>query len=746
MVEAFFKLVLTTSLYASVVGVVLLTLKAVLKNKINPKWHYIIWIVLILKLLIPFGPQSAVSLFNTIPHMPEQTNFTQMYEEYQQNYNIIQESGDKTYLPTTRGVKNSSLKLAPTAQKALPYIWLVGVALMLGWLLLTNYLLNRKIKRSALPITESINTIFEDCKKKMGLKGGIQVVIQNVIHTPSLFGVFNPKILISPESLKLSEKEISYILLHELAHYKRKDLIANHLLLLLQSIHWFNPIIWYCFKRLRQDMEVAADEQVLKLLESGEQKEYGKALLSVLEKLSFTKLAPRLIGMVDDKKNIEERIKMIKMVDFFRRRRKTSITIGILCVAVLSSMLLTNGLTKSNSEEVQTKTTAKDKDIKEDKTPSNNTLLKLATRPEKYSLAMSSTPGIRITPEYTGIAAKVEYSTTAGTLLTWGSPDGKITQHGQKVELPLDTPVYWSPLMDGEAKTPDIIEVKATVLDNYGALSQKSVNIKYDSTNYVYTVMQPDDITNAETTNSQSQKPKSIEEAVSQAVKKQRKAYADGEAYTEGHIILDTEEKDGNIKAYTFASYGAFGFENGIFTKISGSGAIPTVITLKKDEDSGYSLIEYKEPMDGAGYIESTKKMFPKKLWDTVLKQRGDQYLKLARQQEEQAEQYLKSIGRNAEVSEKSVDKKLLQIDIEASDKIFAEFTKHDGELNNFPTWIGTRELIQNGVRYIYEVSQSKSQDGYDIVNFKKTEENGIVVKEYSYKIVGHEPLLIEQQ
>lgn len=861
--ETFFKLVLTSSLYASVVGIVILVLKVILKNKINPKWHYIIWTVLILKLLIPFGPESAISLFNTVPKMPDQTNFTQLYEEYHQNYETVRQSGDKTHIPTIWAVQDSSLHLAATTENALPYIWLVGVILMLGWLIFTNYSLKWRIKSSSLPVPESIDVILQDCKKKLGVKKCIRVVVQNTISTPSLFDVFNPKILLTSDVLKLSEKEISYILLHELAHYKRRDLIINYLLLLLQALHWFNPIIWYCFKRIRQDMEVAADEQVLALLEPVERKEYGKALLSILENLSFPRLAPRLIGMVDDKKNIEKRIKMIKMMDFFKNRRRTTLLIGVLCVAVLSGILLTNGLTKDNStgekgnesilvngynavdlfkfksayvgdnsnvvnllstlpfgnlhREVSLKTSSRPygisakydlsvsslsieaieatfrknstvifalidnvdeisfdygsvyekrnykctreqikksydkdlreyaKDVKEFETLINSFSLRLIAYPEKYMLTMSSTPGIRILAEYTGMADMVEYSTNSGKLLTWDSATGKISEHGQKVEMSLGMPVYWSPLVNGADKEANVITVNAVALNNKNILTQKKVNIKFDSATNFYMIIPSEDVIFADTATSQYQKPRNIEEAVSLAIKEQRKSYADGEAYTEGHIILDTEEKDGIIKAYTLASYGAFGFENGVFTKISGSGSIPTVITFRKNQNSEYLLIEYKEPMDGAGNIDSTKKMFPERLWDMVLNQKQDKYTILAKQQENQARQYLKSIGRNAEISEKYVDKQLAKIDVDASNKLFAGYTKNDVELNNFPYWIGTKELIQNGVRYIYETSQSKTDDGYDLIFFKKSKENGTIVKEYKYKIVGQEPQLIDQ-
>lgn len=86
----------------------------------------------------------------------------------------------------------------------------------------------------------------------------------------------------------------------------------------------------------------------------------------------------------------------------------------------------------------------------------------------------------------------------------------------------------------------------------------------------------------------------------------------------------------------------------------------------------------------------------------------------------------------------------MVDINVEASNKLFSEFTKYNSFLNSCPYWIGTREQIENGVRYIYETFQSKTSDGYDLITFKKTREDGTVVQEYNYKIIGTEPQIIE--
>lgn len=148
--------------------------------------------------------------------------------------------------------------------------------------------------------------------------------------------------------------------------------------------------------------------------------------------------------------------------------------------------------------------------------------------------------------------------------------------------------------------------------------------------------------------------------------------------------------------------------------------------------------------MDGSEHADSIRRMFPKELHNRVLLARDENdRLSLARQQETQASEYLKSIGRTAEIKLGHVEKQLVNINVEASNKLFSELTKFDPFLNTFPYWIGTKERIEGGVRYIYKTSQDKTDDGYDLITFRKTRDDGTTVEERNYKIDGNEPVLI---
>ncbi|MCX8047780.1 transcriptional regulator [Anoxybacillus gonensis] len=224
-----------------------------------------------------------------------------------------------------------------------------------------------------------------------------------------------------------------------------------------------------------------------------------------------------------------------------------------------------------------------------------------------------------------------------------------------------------------------------------------------------------------------------VETAVSEAIKEHGKTYGKGEYVAEGHIILDTEQKGNKVKAYTIASIGVFEFQDGIFAIVSGSGAIPTVMTFSIDKHGQYKLVAYEEPLDGEAYVESMKKMFPKKYESKVLNAEK-YYDELAKQQERQAQEYLKKIGRHAKVSLSYVEKQPLNISVQAMNH-FLRMLSSDPFLNECPDWLGTREVVEQGIRYVYETSQSKTNDGRDVVTLRKMKEDGTVIDMRQYVI-----------
>ncbi|MGL6104954.1 M56 family metallopeptidase [Romboutsia sp.] len=567
-------LILQASFYGSIVAVVIILSKTIIKDSINAKYHYLIWLLLVVKLIIPFGPQSDMSLFNKIP-------VNSVYETNISYKNI--ENSTMEVKPSEKEVQQVSntdttvISKSSNTNKINPYIpivWMIVTINTLAVFISSYYLIHRTFKKENQSVDENKYEILKNCKNKMGVKSDIKLMINDSVKTPSLLGIIKPKILIPQSMINLSDKELEYIFLHEISHHKRKDILINYILIILQSIHWFNPIIWYSFKKMREDMEIATDEMVLKTINEEEHKEYGKAILTVLERIKSSKNTIGVIGMIDDKKTIKKRIRRIKNMKFMKNKKALFSIVGVILILTLSGVLLTSARENQNNKGNE-----------------------------------------------------------------------------------------------------------------------------------------------------------SLEGAISQALLNSTIKFNGSEVETEGHIILDKEEKNNNIKVYMITSTGEFGFENGIFTLSSGTSCLPTAMTFEKDSNGNYKYINREELQDGAYYEDSIKKVFPKKLWESALNS-NKYYEELTKQQEEQAKYYLKSINREAKVQGDYVEKKLADINVEAGNKLL-----QDKNLSSYPYWLGSREELVNGQRYLYEKAYTKS-DGNEFIIYTK-KKDGKVVEEYKYKIVG---------
>lgn len=151
-----------------------------------------------------------------------------------------------------------------------------------------------------------------------------------------------------------------------------------------------------------------------------------------------------------------------------------------------------------------------------------------------------------------------------------------------------------------------------------------------------------------------------LESAITQAILSDNaNGYLKGECAGEGHIILGTGDSkewyngDKDIKfieAYVLTTYGEYGYENGKFAQISGSGILPVRITFEVYPDGRYNLLEYKEALDGEGCAQSIKDMFPETYWNRALKVNPEDYAACKKQESAYALKYLKSIGKKDEM------------------------------------------------------------------------------------------------
>lgn len=227
----------------------------------------------------------------------------------------------------------------------------------------------------------------------------------------------------------------------------------------------------------------------------------------------------------------------------------------------------------------------------------------------------------------------------------------------------------------------------------------------------------------------------SIDEAVSAVLLKQLSSdYSTGEANGEGHVILGIEELEDRSKKDVFlmTMVGSYGFENGYFTKVGGSGVIPAVVTLR-EEKNGLALVSTWNPMDGADYMNSLEERFPPKLREKA-KDETAYREELQKQERAYASTYLQKIGRTAEIVE-NVEKEPLYLYFAALEKAEKLPEWH------FPYWVGTREELEDGKRIIYETARQITGEQSGTYTFRRSAEDGTVLSEVQMRIENGEQI-----
>ncbi|MGE5297520.1 MAG: M56 family metallopeptidase, partial [Solirubrobacterales bacterium] len=191
-------------------------------------------------------------------------------------------------------------------------VWAV-VVLALTSLLIQRAFFVRGLLGQSEEAGRSMLNELENCRRCLGLSRRIGLRLSPNATSPAVCGLFRPVILI-PQSIapRLQSHDLQAVLLHELAHVKRGDLWINLVQTLLQIAYFYNPLLWLANAMIRRTREQAVDETVLVAM--GETARQYPQILVNIAKLAFTRpptLSLRLIGVVESKSALTARIKHI---------------------------------------------------------------------------------------------------------------------------------------------------------------------------------------------------------------------------------------------------------------------------------------------------------------------------------------------------------------------------------------------------------------------------------------------------
>ena len=241
--------------------------------KRQPKiFSYLLWIVVLFRLLCPVSVSGSYSLLRMDTDMISQEKLTGYHES-----GIVAWHG-KDYLPDDNiqeadedGIKGVTAVIAESGfyewqaaqrlQKIFTvggWMWLAGMVLLIAYSVWTT-LRFRKFLQGASRMEEGI---FE-------MEG---------LTTPFVFGIVRPRIYLPAH---LQDQERRFVLEHESVHVARKDYLIKILAWGTVCIHWFNPVVWLAYKLMEKDMEMSCDEAVVRKMGYDVRKDYSNALLTL---------------------------------------------------------------------------------------------------------------------------------------------------------------------------------------------------------------------------------------------------------------------------------------------------------------------------------------------------------------------------------------------------------------------------------------------------------------------------------
>lgn len=319
--EDTFITILNMSITASYVAITVIIARLLLKKA--PKvFSYMLWSILLFRLVCPFSFSTGLSLLGLIFPIQNGISSNRFIPE---DIGLMATPAVDVGIESANAAINGSLPSATPISSINPmqalislgtFIWLTGIILLLIFALV-SYL---RLKKQIATATLVSDNIYET----------------DLIRSPFVCGFLRPNIYLP---LSLSGSERKYILNHERIHIKRFDYLVKPIAFLALVIHWFNPLMWFCYALMTKDMEMSCDERVIRETAKEEITVYSSSLLA----MAVRKSIPAPIPLAFGESNVKARINNILN---YKKPGTWAITVSVIAVIALVMMLGTNPISE----------------------------------------------------------------------------------------------------------------------------------------------------------------------------------------------------------------------------------------------------------------------------------------------------------------------------------------------------------------------------------------------------------------
>lgn len=269
-----FKTVLILSLFGFGITALLLLLKPITAKRLPARWQYCVWIALLISMVLPtykLIPKKEAKKLSIVTQNQTVHTTVQPHEDTDHDTVVTYDT------PIEYREVNLSPKIQIRLFDLIAYIWGAGVLIFLLVVMISYFRFLCRKNKNAVRISD--NKIFSEVKKELKIKRHIRLKASSDIGSPMLVGILFPTVYIP--CLDIPDNDMRMVLLHELTHYKRKDLLVKWFAILVNAVHWFNPLCYLACAALSEACEVSCDMSATKNMSEDEQKLYMQTILNL---------------------------------------------------------------------------------------------------------------------------------------------------------------------------------------------------------------------------------------------------------------------------------------------------------------------------------------------------------------------------------------------------------------------------------------------------------------------------------
>ena len=331
----FMKILLSLSVSGTLLLLLILGLKQIYKNTFSRRWQYYIWVIVVLRFVIPFTPDTM-----NVRNLFEMLNTTVITNDSPVRPNISaavdtnDDVAEQLQIPSSENVvvNDTTTQKSPNVYFYIFFVWF-ALALVLFVRKVTIYQGFIQYIKAGNTEVSDIKTLnlLSDCEEKLNIKTRVELHNNAMITSPIMIGFFRPSIVLPVGELE--DKELFYIFMHELRHYKQRDMFYKWLVQIVVCIHWFNPFVYLLEKEVNKTCELSCDEAVISILDDKARREYGDTLICFLKSNNLYKNPLASVTLTENAKELKERLGVI--MNFKEKSKIIHFLMGILTLCII---------------------------------------------------------------------------------------------------------------------------------------------------------------------------------------------------------------------------------------------------------------------------------------------------------------------------------------------------------------------------------------------------------------------------